>query len=208
VAAEQGRARAALLDRVVAYLQQTGFSQLSLREIAAGAGTSHRMLIYHFRTRDQLLAEVVGRIESAQREALADLVSTEQDLADVSRLFWRRISDPALAPAERLFFEIYAHALYERPWTARFRSSVIAAWVQPLVDVLVEHGYSPADAERRARLGLAATRGLLLDLLITGDRNAVDAASDLFTQLILGPADSGRQPGPLDPHRDQPSPRD
>lgn len=189
MAAEPGRAREALLDRCVAYLQQTGFSQLSLREIAAGVGTSHRMLIYHFRTRDQLLAEIVGRIEFVQREALADLLSTERDLVEVSRLFWRRISDPALAPAARLFFEIYAHALYDRPWTGRFRTSVIAAWVEPLADVLVHHGYPPVEAKRRARLGLAATRGLLLDLLITGDRKAVDEASDLFTRLILRPAD-------------------
>lgn len=187
MAVEPGRAREALLDRCVAFLQETGFSQLSLREIAAGVGTSHRMLIYHFRTREQLLAEIVGRVEAAQRAALADLVATGRDLADVSRLFWRRISDPALAPAARLFFEIYAHALYDRPWTARFRASVITAWIQPLVDVLVQYGYSPGDAERRARLGIAAARGLLLDLLITGDREAVDAASDLFNRLILDP---------------------
>jgi AcrR family transcriptional regulator len=171
----------------VAYLQESGFSHLSLREIAAGVGTSHRMLIYHFGTREQLLSEVVGRIESVQRDALADLVAAEGDLMEVGRLFWRRISDPSLAPAERLFFEIYSHALYGRPWTERFRESVIAAWVGPLADVLVERGYPPREAELRARVGLAATRGLLLDLLITGDRETLDAASDLLSRLIAGP---------------------
>jgi AcrR family transcriptional regulator len=192
MAAEPGAAREALIDRCVAHLSETGFSRLSLREIAAGVGTSHRMLIYHFGGREQLLAAVVGRVESAQREALADLLSAGRDLAEVGRLFWRRISDPALAPAERLFFEIYAHALYERSWTAEFRASVIAAWAGPLADVLIEHGFPPAEARRRARLGLAATRGLLLDLLITGDRDALDAASDLLSDLIAGPADHVR----------------
>jgi AcrR family transcriptional regulator len=188
VTPERGSAREKLLDRCVAYLQEAGFSQLSLREIAAGAGSSHRMLIYHFGSREQLLAEVVGRVESAQRDALADLVSAEHDLAEVSRQFWRRISDPALAPAERLFFEIHSHALYERPWTGRFRASVIAAWVGPLADILVQHGYPPGEAHLRARLGLAATRGLLLDLLVTGDRDTLDAASDLLSRLITCPA--------------------
>jgi AcrR family transcriptional regulator len=179
-----GQARRALLDRCVAYLQESGFSGASLREIAAGVGTSHRMLIYHFGTRERLLAEVVGRIEDAQRAALADLFAEDDDLVEIGRRFWRRLSDPALAPAERLFFEIYSHALYGRSWTAEFRASVVTAWVAPVAELLVRHGYPPQEAARRARLGLAATRGLLLDLLVTGDREAVDAASDLLTDLF------------------------
>jgi AcrR family transcriptional regulator len=169
----------------VAYLQESGFSDASLREIAAGVGTSHRMLIYHFGTRERLLADVVGRIEAAQREALADLFAQEDDLVEIGRRFWRRLSDPALAPAERLFFEIYSHALYGRSWTARFRETVVSAWVEPVADLLVRHGYPQQEARRRARLGLAATRGLLLDLLLTGDREDVDAAADLLARLTV-----------------------
>jgi AcrR family transcriptional regulator len=180
-----GQARQALLDRCVAYLQESGFSDASLREIAAGAGTSHRMLIYHFGTREQLLADVVGRIEAAQREALADLVAQEDDLLEINRRFWRRLSDPALAPAERLFFEIYSHALYGRSWTVQFRETVVSAWVEPLVELLIRHGYPEQEARQRARLGMAATRGLLMDLLLTGDRQAVDAAADLMARLTV-----------------------
>jgi AcrR family transcriptional regulator len=182
-------AKAALLDRCVAYLMRCGFSDASLREIAAGAGTSHRMLLYHFGSREQLLADVVGRIEAGQRDALAEVFARTDDLAEVGRWFWRRVSDPALAPAERLFFEVYSHALYERSWTAEFRASVIAAWVAPITELLVRHGYPAPEAARRARLAVAATRGLLLDLLLTGDRQAVDAASELLIELTgLGSA--------------------
>jgi len=34
------------------------------------------------------------------------------------------------------------------------------------------------------RLGIAATRGLLLDLLITGDRAVVDGAADLLARFM------------------------
>jgi AcrR family transcriptional regulator len=176
--------REALLDRCLEYLREAGFSHLSLREIAAGVGTSHRMLIYHFGSRDGLLAEIVGRVEAEQRAALAELSATTDDLAEIGRRFWRRVSDPALAPAERLFFEIYAHALYGREWTESFRASVIAAWVEPIAEVLMQRGLSATQARVRARLGLATTRGLLLDLLITGDRRTLDAASDLFAELF------------------------
>jgi AcrR family transcriptional regulator len=177
-------AREALLDRCVAYLQDSGFSDLSMREIAAGVGTSHRMLIYHFGTREQMLVAIVERVEAAQRAALADLVTLDADLAEVGRQFWRRVSDPAMAPASRLFFEIYSHAVYHRPWTDSFRAMVVAAWVQPLADLLEQRGFDPDEARRRARLGLAATRGLILDLLVTGDREALDDASDLLSDLL------------------------
>jgi AcrR family transcriptional regulator len=185
-----GDAREALLDRCVSFLKEGGFSQLSLREIAAGAGTSHRMLIYHFGSREGLLAEVVRRIEAEQRAALAALAAEIDDPVEVSRRFWRRLTDPALAPAERLFFEIYAHALFERSWTGSFRASVIAAWTGPVEELFVQLGCDRREARRRARLSLAATRGLLLDLLITGDRDVLDAAADLFAQLITAPRPS------------------
>ncbi|SCF17500.1 DNA-binding transcriptional regulator, AcrR family [Micromonospora viridifaciens] len=182
-----GDAREALLDRCVGFLKECGFSQLSLREIASGAGTSHRMLIYHFGSREGLLIEVVRRIEAEQRVALVSLAAETDDPVEVSRRFWRRLADPSLAPAERLFFEIYAHALFGRSWTESFRASVVAAWAGPVEELFGQLGFDPAEARRRARLGLAATRGLLLDLLITGDREILDAAADLFAQLVTAP---------------------
>jgi AcrR family transcriptional regulator len=177
------------------FLAQDGFSQLSLREIASGTGTSHRMLIYHFGSREGLLADVVARIESEQRVALAQLDDVADNPIDVGRLFWRRVADPALAPAERLFFEIYSHALYGRSWTQDFRESVIAAWMRPIEEMFVRHGFTEADARRRARLSVAATRGLLLDLLMTGDRAVLDEAAELFAHLITAPIDDAIQAG-------------
>ena len=184
---EQVTARAALLDRCLAHLAQVGFSQLSLREIAAGAGTSHRMLIYHFGSRDGLLAEIVGRVEAEQRSALADLADQLRDPLEIGRRFWHRLADPALAPAERLFFEIYAQALYGREWTESFRASVIAAWAGPVEALFLAQGFPPDQARARTRIGLATTRGLLLDLLITGDRETLDAAAELFGRLLTMP---------------------
>lgn len=179
--------RAALLRRCIDALARTGFSELSLREIAQAVGTSHRMLIYHFGSRDGLLAAVATAIAAEQRAALAELSASNADLADVSRGFWQRISDPSLAPAERLFFEVYAHALRGRPWTDSFRATVIAAWEQALSELFTSHGFTPDDARRRARLALAVARGLLLDLLITGERDVLDDACELFAPIMTPP---------------------
>jgi AcrR family transcriptional regulator len=182
--------RDALLRRCMDALARTGFSDLSLREIAQAVGTSHRMLIYHFGSRDGLLAAVVNAIEAEQRAALAELSASKADLIDISRAFWQRISDPSLAPAERLFFEVYAHALRGRPWTDTFRSTVIAAWERVLSELFTSHGFAPDDARSRARLALAVARGLLLDLLITGERDVLDDAGELLAPIMMPPRPS------------------
>jgi AcrR family transcriptional regulator len=171
----------ALLDRCLEVLRRTGFSQLSLREIATEVGTSHRMLIYHFGSREGLLAQVVARIEADTRALLADLAA-QGSIVDASREFWARITTPEMLPAQRLFFEIYVQALYGREWTAAFRESVIRAWEGPLTS-LFERAGAP-DPAAHARLGLAVTRGLGLDLLMTGERPQVEAALELFASMI------------------------
>jgi hypothetical protein len=56
-------------------------------------------------------------------------------------------------------------------------------WLEPLVAAEVAAGADPAVARIRGRLGLATVRGLLLDLLATGDRVGVDAAMEEFLRL-------------------------
>jgi AcrR family transcriptional regulator len=177
-------ARDALLDRCLQVLRRTGFSQLSLREIAAEAGTSHRMLIYHFGSREGLLAQVVARIESEQRALLAGLAIGDGTIFDIARAFWERVTAPDMLPVQRLFFEIYVQALYGREWTGAFRESVIRAWEGPLTELFTRAGLDDAQARTHARLGLAVTRGLGLDLLLTGERAQVDAAMELFAAMI------------------------
>ncbi|HEY1179526.1 MAG TPA: TetR family transcriptional regulator [Phytomonospora sp.] len=176
----------ALLDRCVEYLRANGFRDHSLRQLAAAVGTSHRMLIYHFGSREGLLAEVVGRVEAEQRAALSALGDAAADPVAASESFWHRVADPDLAPAERLFFEVYALALHSPAWSAEFATTVIDTWLPPLTALLEAHGVPPAAAPARARLALATARGLLLDLLLTGDRDAVEAAAREFQGMLFG----------------------
>lgn len=176
-------ARDELLERCHGWLRDNGFGAHSLRQIAAGAGTSHRMLIYHFGSREGLLAEIVARVEAQTRQVLAALLATD-DPAGTGPAFWRHLADPELAAAERLFFEVYADALRGRPWTDRFAESVITATDRPVTALFERLGFDPAEAAVRARLAIAATRGLLLDLLLTGDRELLTRAADLFADLV------------------------
>jgi AcrR family transcriptional regulator len=179
--ADDGEPRARLLAAVVDYVATHGIGDLRLREVAAAIGTSHRMLIYHFGSREGLIVAVVRAVEQAQRAFLAELAADPaRSPADVMRAMWRRLADPELWPNERLFFEIYAQALQSRPGTAGHLDDIVDAWVEPLAEYAVRWGSPPEAARADARLGVAVCRGLLLDLLATGDRAAVDAALERY----------------------------
>ena len=107
----RGEARDRLLERAIGHISQRGLSDLSLRELAAAIGTSHRMLIHHFGSKEGLWVEVIRTVEARQRELMPDIAAAVvEDPAQATRAWWRHISDPSLWPNERLFFEVYGQA--------------------------------------------------------------------------------------------------
>jgi AcrR family transcriptional regulator len=183
-AAPRTTGRDALLTRAIAHFAERGVGDTSLRGLADAIGTSHRMLIYHFGSREGLLARVVERMEAEQRALLADLETGDRSIFEISREFWERVTAPEMLPVQRLFFEIYVQALYGHDWTAAFRESVIQAWEGPLIALFSRAGVDASRARAHARLGLAVTRGLGLDLLMTGERDRVEEALELFATMV------------------------
>ncbi|HKG66491.1 MAG TPA: TetR/AcrR family transcriptional regulator [Solirubrobacteraceae bacterium] len=177
--------RERLLAGAIEHVSQHGVGEISLRQLAAALGTSHRMLLYHFGSREALLIEVIRTVEEQQRAALAQILEEEADEppAEIMRRMWARVADPALWPNERLFFEVYAQALQGSPHALPLLDGIVDAWVEPLA-ALVAPGRPEAEARAEARLGVAVVRGLLLDLLATGDREAVDAAMERYIAAV------------------------
>jgi AcrR family transcriptional regulator len=176
-----GELRGQLLSRAVDHIAEHGVGALTLRGLAAGIGTSHRMLIYHFGSKEGLLVEVVREVESRQRAALTTLdLDPANSLADTIRAMWRRLADPALWPYERLFFEMYGQAVQGYPGTAGLLEGVVDSWLDLNVELAARWDVPAEVARTHARLGLAVIRGLLLDLLATGDRAGTDAALETF----------------------------
>jgi AcrR family transcriptional regulator len=174
-----------LLTAAMEHVAEHGVGDLSLRGLAAALGTSHRMLIYHFGSREGLLIEVIRAVEAQQRAALEQLLQDpESTPEETMRRMWRRVADPALWPNERLFFEIYAQALQGSAYALPLLDGIVDFWVEPLTALAVEQGRPEAAARAEARLGVAVTRGLLLDLLATGDREAVDEAMERFIAAL------------------------
>ncbi|MCO7193143.1 MULTISPECIES: TetR/AcrR family transcriptional regulator [Pseudonocardia] len=176
-----------LLQAAVEHFAEHGIGNHSLRAIAAAIGTSHRMLIYHFGSREGLLVQVREAVEAGQRETLATLTADAgTDPREIITTFWATVA----AAAHRygpLFFELSAHAMQGRPHADRLRHTVVDPWLDPIADVFTRAGVDRPTALARARLSLGVARGLLHDALITGDMAGADAAMAAFTEMALPP---------------------
>jgi AcrR family transcriptional regulator len=184
-------ARERLLDEVIAHFTAEGLADQSLRHIAHATGTSHRMLLYHFGSKEGLLLAVVQNIEARTQSVLAGVaedvgLDAGEATDEVVRRMWAYVADPALAGFERLFFALYTRALQGDDAARPLLEGELEAWLEANVALSVAAGV-PADIARpHARLGLAVVRGLLLDLLATGDRAGVDAALEAFARTYAG----------------------
>jgi AcrR family transcriptional regulator len=168
--------RRQLLDALVEEFAAGGVGDRSLRDIAAAVGTSHRMLLHHFGSREDLLVAVVEQVERRQMGLLPEMPT---DPAESFAAMWSDLHRPELRQLERLFFECYARAAQgEKPF-ARMVPGAVDGWLDEVAAV-AGAAFDPA----MARLGLAVVRGLLLDLVATGDEAGVDAAAQAFAKLL------------------------
>src|ERR1044072_2334593 len=92
-----------LLEAAIAHLTEHGVRDVTLRGLAAAIGTSHRMLIYHFGSKDGLLLELVGVVEDRTRAMYARLAAGMEPGVAPTRLAARvwggRAPPPRLARA-------------------------------------------------------------------------------------------------------------
>jgi AcrR family transcriptional regulator len=176
--------RERLLESAIDYVADNGITDLSLRQLAAALGTSHRMLIHHFGSKEGLWVAIVREVERRQREVLAAMIpAVADDPVEAMRAYWRHISDPSLWPNERLFYELYGQAIQGRAHTAEMLDGIVEDWVAPAAEINMAMGLDAEQARAHARLGVAVTRGLLLDLVATRDVDGVNAAMDAFIDV-------------------------
>ena len=123
-----------LLARAVAWFGEHGVGDTSLRTLAAGIGTSHRMLNYHFGSRAGLLGAVVETVERGEQDALRELAATHDDPFEAGALFWTRVADRAEVFAP-LFFELSTHAMRREPHAEPLRRWLGVGWGEALREV-------------------------------------------------------------------------
>jgi AcrR family transcriptional regulator len=158
--------RAAVLARAADYVLARGLAGLSLRPLAKALGTSTRMLLYDFGSKEQLIHEILAEIRRREESLLEAEVHTLDDV-------WRWIAAPEREPFLRLFFEMYVGALGRKE-----AEPLVRDWLE-----FLRTSWRPPVDEATATLMVAVVRGLLLDRLATGDRVRTDSALRRFAEL-------------------------
>jgi AcrR family transcriptional regulator len=175
-----------LLERAVDHVVASGLSDFSMRAIARAVGVDPSLLSHHFGGKRQLVSQMMNcvrdrlRVIAESPSAAATSPTPEQMLDRV----WSWAVDPAHEALYVLFFEVYGAALRTPQDYAPFLETVVSDWLLPLDRAFRGKGMPEGQATARATLMIAIVRGLLLDLLATGDRDRVDAALDQARSLV------------------------
>jgi AcrR family transcriptional regulator len=174
-----------LLDAVLGYLTKHGVAEVSLRPLAKAIGSSPRVLLYYFGSKEELVSKALARLRERQRQGYSLLkLSAAQNPREACRAIWRHMSAPAADPLFRMFFQAYSMGLQEPERFASFLETAIGDWLEFLSRPLMDRGHSAAAARAYATVVLAGFRGFMLDLCASRDRERVDAAVELWLAAL------------------------
>jgi AcrR family transcriptional regulator len=179
--------RAELLDAAVDYVCRHGLAELSLRPLAKAVGSSPRVLLHYFESKENLVVEIVAQGRARQQAMMAKLKLTDLAPRELARTLWREWSKPQWEALTRLSFEVYVLALQNRSRFPGFLDRSINDWLRALEHCTPHGRRGGKGAQTFGTLVIAGFRGFLLDLLATHDRARIDRAVDRWLALIYAP---------------------
>ena len=193
--------KAALLSALADHLLGEGVADASLRPVASALGTSARMLIYHFGSKDELVVAALREVRAREQAMLLRAIqrSGSTSIAEVVQHIWHWYTAPRREPYLRLFFEVLGLALQNPSRFPGFLETVRRDLLDLAEEAMVQAGFPRNEARVRATFYIGALRGLLLDMLATKDRARLAAAADLLAGLMTD--DLARIRGRSRPHR-------
>jgi AcrR family transcriptional regulator len=158
----------------------------SIRTIAQGIGTSHRMINYHFGGAEGFWEALINEIRRIEVEKSRRYFADPQALPEHSvERAWAHFSTPEYQKIFRIIFEIYVKVLRAPREHEAFVHSFVDEWLNLLADSFrQQHQLTAREAMSYARLRVACIRGLMLDLLLTQDAESTAHAARLFDQMV------------------------
>jgi AcrR family transcriptional regulator len=163
-----------LLEAIVNCLAKKGLRALSLRPLARDVGSSPRVLLYYFGSKEQLTAKVFERVRRMQQSWIDAVPGAA--LHETCTRMWQRMIRRDQLPWSRLFFEVYAQALAQPEEYEEFLKQASADWIGKIAKLLEHSGCTHGAAQNAATAILAGFRGFMLDYCATHDRTRIQNA--------------------------------
>jgi AcrR family transcriptional regulator len=174
---EPGSARKReLLEAAYRYALTNGLADMSLRPLARAIGSSPRVLLFLFGSKEGLVRALLARAredELSYLEALRD----SRGLTATGRDIWSWLAAESHRALLALWVEGYARSLLGEPgpW-ADFGRDTVRDWLELLAARQPASSRDTEAGQDERTLLLAVLRGALLDLLATGDTGRVTRA--------------------------------
>jgi AcrR family transcriptional regulator len=174
--------RRELLERVVDDLAANGMVDFSLRGAARAAGTTHKVLLYHFDSADDLLEQAVVQLRARRivhSMAAANGAPAGRTLAERVRSVW-----PILVRAEaRVLDQAIGLAMYDAERHGGLGRGASEQYLPSLLSLCPEHW-----SERRklevSEMILAVLRGFLVDARTSGDAAGIEAGFRALSRAL------------------------
>ncbi|WP_326607859.1 TetR/AcrR family transcriptional regulator [Streptomyces sp. NBC_01799] len=192
--------RADLLRRVRSYVLRNGLASLSLRPLARELGTSDRMLIYYFGTKERMVAEALSlddRRPLLSFRGVRNSADAPEDAAGLRCLLeelWEEFHSPDRQAVMPLQFELMTASVLHPDRYGPLMRDLIAEWTDLFTPLFVRLGMSDERARNEATLVVDAILGLLYGSLADGDWDRAAAAfHTLLDRLESGWTPDGAQ---------------
>jgi AcrR family transcriptional regulator len=175
--------RQELLDRVTEDLAVNGLVDFSLRRAARAAGTTHKVLLYHFDGADDLLRQAILLLRERRIGNALTAIAAErgQTLSDRVRALW-----PVLTGAEsglRVVDQAMGLSMYDPGRYAVLGQEASRQYLPAVLSICPEH-WSDRRRLEVAEMILAALRGFLVRWLTSDDKDAIPAGFGALTRAL------------------------
>jgi AcrR family transcriptional regulator len=174
-----------LLDSIVGYLIKNGIAELSLRPLAKAVGSSPRVLLYYFGSKEKMLVKALSRLRAQQSAAFSEMRATRYSHpSDSCRAIWNQMSSPQSEKLFTFFFETYALALRSPRRFGDFLNHAVEDWLEFVAEPLIRQGQTRNEARAFATIVISGFRGFMLDYCATRDRERVDRAVEMWLRTL------------------------
>ena len=167
-----------LLNELIAYLAKHGIADLSLRPMAAATGTSARLLIFHFGSKEKLLEEVLGEMQARLQASFIAMAQAPRK-GPLLRAFWDwALTEPNHAML-RLLYQLHMLAVQSPKTYGGYLKGNSLDWLALIQEALPKEQRDP----KFATLLGAVFDGLFIEYMSSGDRRRTTETLDSFIRM-------------------------
>lgn len=169
-----------LLEQCLSAAIEAGALDSSINMIANKIGTSGRMLVYHFGSKQELERQLIGLLETRLRQKLWSFQSLSlvgaDCLAEPLLEMWSHLTSPDMLGLLKLTMELNQRAIQGDSETQRFVEQESQKWIDSLFNL--------TNDKTTALLLFHLFQGAILDFLTTGNEQRGQQTIKAFTETL------------------------